>query len=210
MAVRKSLYELSQEYEQALADLEDYLIENDTDVVPEEMFERLNINRDELAEKIVAYTGIIRQTKSDTLYIDGEIERLKFKKARMEKFMNTLTDLVGKALDFYGEPVVSKTGTSKSRKFKSPIISVTRVATQAVEIEDATQVPEQYKKAVITLADMTPAQMRTILAHLTKTDVRPVIKTTEEPSKTLIKAALDSGENVKGAALKDGFYLRIS
>ena len=59
----KSIFDISNEYLKTISELENWMIENDTDEVPAHLDEALSINKDEMNDKLRNYYFYIEQLK---------------------------------------------------------------------------------------------------------------------------------------------------
>lgn len=92
-----SLYSIQTEYLQ----LANRIIEAGGEV-DEELEAALAVNKENLQEKAVQYTLIIRDQENDVVALDKEINRLSVLKSSREKGNEKLKDIITKAMQLYG------------------------------------------------------------------------------------------------------------
>ena len=85
----KSIFDISADYLQTISDLENYLIDNDTDEVPAHLDELLSINKDELDTKLRNYYFYIEQLKGEAETLKSHIAKTSAKKCVIKKNKNT-------------------------------------------------------------------------------------------------------------------------
>ena len=143
--MKKSLFEISNEYTQAIEELENYCLENNTDELPEGINERLVINQDELNDKLKNYWFVITELNGNLDAIKAHQKVMAAKKKAIENNINRLKSYVGDALELYGEE--NKTG---NKFYKHDLFKVTASRSNKLLINDIDSIPEQYKEIVIT------------------------------------------------------------
>lgn len=141
----KSLFEISSEYARAIEELENYCMDNSTDEVPEEIHERLVINKDELNDKLESYFHVLTDLEGDTETLSAYIKSAQQKKTAVQKNIDRLKGYVGDALELYGEE--NKTG---NKFYKHLLFKVTASRSNKLRITDVDALPERYKELVIT------------------------------------------------------------
>jgi len=95
--INKSLFDIQGEYLEIIEHLEDNGGE-----ITDEMFERLNINKDELTEKMKGYNFVIKGYKGEVDVLKDEIKRLQAKKTAKENTVIKLKEIMLTATKLYG------------------------------------------------------------------------------------------------------------
>lgn len=138
--MNKSLMGIQEEYIKTIEELEDYLIENETDVIPEEFIERLNINSNEVEEKVDNYRLAINSILSERIAIEIEVKRLEAIKKKKEKTIEYLKQRVFDAVELFG----SKNGEKGGLKLKTTKSSVTLIRRPSVVIDDVNMINDDF------------------------------------------------------------------
>lgn len=107
-------------------------IEENQGEISEEQIEQLEINKDDLQEKVSNYNEIISSKESLNSRIDQEIQELRNKKAINQKIVDRLKSNIVEAIKVFGTIDI---GLHKFNTRKSV----------SVEIIDYSLLPEQYK-----------------------------------------------------------------
>jgi len=69
----KSLFNISEEYQQLISELDEYMLSNETDEMPQDLDEKLTIQREELKDKLRNYYFYIKQLEGDAETIKNHI-----------------------------------------------------------------------------------------------------------------------------------------
>lgn len=144
--MKKTLFDIQNEYVRALEELEAFCYENQTDEVPEEIHERLNINQDELNDKLESYWYVLKELNGNLETIKNHIKEMNSKKKVIENNIDRLKNYVGTALELYGEE--NKSG---NKFYKHDLFKVTASRSNRVAISDIELLPAEYKNEVITV-----------------------------------------------------------
>ena len=142
----KSIFDISADYLKTISDLENYLIENDTDEVPAHFDEALSINKDEMNDKLRNYYFYIEQLKGEAETLKNHISKMSAKKRAIENNIKRLKNYVAAGLQLYGEK--NKSG---NMFYKHELFKVTATRSSRLKITDETKIPEQYKREVYTV-----------------------------------------------------------
>lgn len=208
MKEKKSLQDIEYEYLQYLQQIEDYLVENDTDVIPEEFWERLNINQDELEHKLYNYYLATQGKKGEVEVLQAEIDRLKSKVNRKVKTIDFLKSVLVNATKKYG-----KENDKGGYKIESSYVNISAVKTQSVNIIDGDLIPtECCVGGSIILKFATIEDLHLILSNIKEHffDIDMLIEVQKNFDKASIKEALNSKQTVPGAELIENHYPRFS
>lgn len=154
----KSLFGINTEFQRTLIELEQYCMDNGTDVVPDEFLERLEVNKDELQEKAEGYFYKMQELKSEIDLLKNESKRLAAKAKTKEKLIDNLKQILGASIMLFGEE--TKTGF----KYKHPKFSASAKKEQKIIIEDIEKLPAEYVKEVTTKKADGAAVKKAILA----------------------------------------------
>ena len=161
--MNKSLYHISEEALSIISELE-------SGEVTEDLEQRLSINKSDLQNKAVNYAYVIKQYENNNEAIDKEIARLKDLKLSNEITKERLKETIKSAMNLYG-----------IEKVETPTIKLSFRASKSVEVINASQLPDKFKKR----------------SEVVKID------------KTAIKKAIESGEEVDGAIINENKNLQI-
>lgn len=211
--MKKSIFDIADEYMFIAAEMEAYFQQNDSDEIPEDLFDRLVINRDEMESKISNYLDLISEWQGNIDILEAKRESLRAKQQGFQRSIDKLKSLIGDALELYGEPVMKKGEHTGSYRFKSLEHSVTKVHTKPVKIENIQQVPEKYRDFTITVPRLDTDSYVRLFEALIQLNLDQHVKTDElgTPKKAEIKKAIEAGEDVPGAYVdKNEYYLKIS
>jgi hypothetical protein len=129
-----SIYQIEQSYNQ----LAEQLIDNDGELTPE-LSEQLAITEEQLQNKSVAYSFVIKQMDADIDTIDAEIKRLQAAKKQREKASDCLKDRIKHAMD-----------TFQIEEIKTPLVKINFRKSESVEVEDVNSLPAAYKVVKVT------------------------------------------------------------
>jgi hypothetical protein len=131
----KSIFDISNDYLQTISDLENYLIENDTDEVPAHFDEALSINKDEMNDKLRNY-----------YFLKNHAAKISAKKRAIENNIKRLKNYVAAGLQLYGEK--NKSG---NMFYKHELFKVTATPSSRLKITDEELIPAEYKREVYTV-----------------------------------------------------------
>lgn len=141
-----SLFNIQSEYYRALQELDDYFANNpDSDEMPEEIYERLNVNREEMGEKLYNYNLYIKELNGHLESLKSFIKELSAKVKSKERTIESVKSYIGDALKVYGEPVIKNHKPTGSLRFKNERVSVVRQLSKPLEVYDEAAVPVEYK-----------------------------------------------------------------
>jgi hypothetical protein len=136
--MRISIYQIEQNYNQ----LAEQLIDNDGELTPE-LSEQLAITEEQLQNKSVAYSFVIKQMDADIDTIDAEIKRLQAAKKQREKATEYLKDRIKHAMELFS-----------IEEIKTPLVKINFRKSETVEVDDVNSLPMVYKTVkVVETAD---------------------------------------------------------
>jgi len=136
--MRISIYQIEQSYNQ----LAEQLIDNDGELTLE-LSEQLAITEEQLQNKSVAYSFVIKQMDADIDTIDAEIKRLQAAKKQREKATEYLKDRIKHAMDLFSIDEI-----------KTPLVKINFRKSESVEVDDVNSLPYAYKTVkVVETAD---------------------------------------------------------
>ena len=136
----KSIFDISNDYLQTISDLENWMIENDTDVVPAHLDEALSINKDELDTKLQNYYFYIEQLKGEAETLKNHAAKISAKKRAIENNIKRLKNYVAAGLQLYGEK--NKGG---NMFYKHELFKVTATPSSRLKITNEELIPDEYK-----------------------------------------------------------------
>jgi len=188
----KSIFAIQAEYLETLAELEMYLISNDTDEVPDAYNERLFVNQNEFADKARSYRLAMRSLERDQELLDEEIKRLSNIKKGKQKTIDTLKSYISQAMKLYGAP--TKTG---NLQFKTPFVNLSYIYTKPVVITDEDKIPDNLIRAKLsaTVTKKDWLELMMVIGNIDDDRVQNVYNSLHavfEPMKTEIKDRLNS------------------
>lgn len=198
----KNLFNIADEYLQIVQELE----ENGGEV-NEEILDRLNINRNELHEKLNAYKFVITQIEGDIKTIKELIETLNSKIKTKENVISSLKERILFAVDLYGE-TDKKNPEKKNKKVKTDLFSFYTVYHQPVQI--LVNNPKDFKderfKQYVLNYKFTKEEINKIKEMLALEENSIVVNI----DKVALKKALSNGEHISDAIIdEEGHYVGI-
>ena len=144
--MKKSIFEISEDYLNTIQELENWMIENDTDEVPQHLDDALAINKDQLDTKLKNYYFYIKDIEGQIQTIKDHVAQMNNKKKALEKQVQRLKSYVHTGLSLYGE-----TNASGNHTYKTDLFKVTASNTKRLKIVDETKIPEHYKREVYSI-----------------------------------------------------------
>lgn len=132
--MKLTIYQIEQSYNQ----LAEELIENGGELTPS-LEEQLAITEDQLQNKSVAYSFVIKQMDADVDIIDAEIKRLQNLKKQREKASEYLKERIKHAMD-----------TFQIEEIKTPLVKINFRKSESVEVDDVNQLPAAFKVVKVT------------------------------------------------------------
>lgn len=128
--MNKSIYQIENEYRL----LAENLIDNGGELTPE-IETQLSITYEELQQKGVAYSFVIKDQIEIIKQIDEEIDRLEKRKKAKEKAVERLKETLCNAMEVFGV-----------QKLESPIVTISLRPSESVEVLHLALLDEEYKK----------------------------------------------------------------
>ena len=136
--MKKSLYNIEQEYLEITNQLED------GELTPE-LETALAINESELQVKAVAYAYVMKERAANILAIKAEKKRLDALEKSEQSIIDKLKQTIHQAMDLYGINEI-KTETIKLNFRRSEgVVSNNDIITKPIDDEFCTYIPEQWK-----------------------------------------------------------------
>jgi hypothetical protein len=132
--MKLTIYQIEQSYNQ----LAEELIDNGGELTPE-LSEALAITEEQLQNKSVAYSFVIKQIDSDVDIIDAEIKRLQAMKKTRENASERLKANIKHAMELFNIDEI-----------KTPLVKINFRKSEAVEVDDVNQLPAPYKVVKVT------------------------------------------------------------
>ena len=129
-----SIFNIEQNYNK----LAEQLIENDGELTSE-LSEQLAITEEQLQNKSVAYSFVIKQMDADVDIIDAEIKRLQAAKKQREKASEYLKERIKHAMELFS-----------IEEIKTPLVKINFRKSESVEVDDVNQLPSLYKVVKVT------------------------------------------------------------
>jgi hypothetical protein len=132
--MKLTIYQIEQSYNQ----LAEELIDNGGELTPE-LSEALAITEEQLQNKSVAYSFVIKQIDSEVDIIDAEIKRLQAMKKTRENAAERLKANIKHAMELFNIDEI-----------KTPLVKINFRKSEAVEVDDVNQLPAPYKVVKVT------------------------------------------------------------
>ena len=132
--MKLTIYQIEQSYNQ----LAEELIDNGGELTPE-LSEALAITEEQLQNKSVAYSFVIKQIDSEVDIIDAEIKRLQAMKKTRENASERLKANIKHAMELFNIDEI-----------KTPLVKINFRKSEAVEVDDVNQLPAPYKVVKVT------------------------------------------------------------
>lgn len=136
--MKVTIYQIEQSYNQ----LAEELIDNEGELTPE-LETALAITEEQLQNKSVAYSFVIKQMDADIDTIDAEIKRLQAAKKQREKASEYLKERIKHAMELFS-----------ITEIKTPLVKINFRKSESVEVENVNWLDEKYKTVkVVETAD---------------------------------------------------------
>ena len=132
--MKTTIFQIEQSYNK----LAEELIENGGELSPS-LTEALAITEEQLQNKSVAYSFVIKQMDADIDTIDAEIKRLQNLKKQREKASEYLKERIKHAMD-----------TFSIEEIKTPLVKINFRKSESVEVDDVNALPAAFKVVKVT------------------------------------------------------------
>ena len=132
--MKVTIYQIEQSYNQ----LAEELLDNGGELTPE-LSEKLAITEEQLQNKSVAYSFVIKQMDADIDIIDAEIKRLQNAKKQREKASEYLKERIKHAMQLFS-----------INEIKTPLVKINFRKSETVEVDDVNKLPAPYKVVKVT------------------------------------------------------------
>ena len=132
--MKLTLYQIEQNYLQ----LAEELIENGGDLTPE-LSESLAITEEQLQNKSVAYSFVIKEMDGEIEIIENEIKRLQAMKKARENASERLKSNIKQAMQLFN-----------IEEIKTPLVKINFRNSESVEVDDVNALPNVYKTVKVT------------------------------------------------------------
>lgn len=199
-----TIFDLHEEHLRIIAELEEYCLENDTDEIPEHIFERLYVNDNEIKEKLQGYQRYIQALDAKVAMLDEEIVRLTKIRKSKEQVIQRLKGLMGFAIQEFG--AVSKTG---SKFVETNFYKFTFVKSPKAQINNLDEIPVEFLRPEITVKIDDYPRAEELVNQLAEQGID--IRIERKPALKLIVEKLKANEDVPGATLdRDNGYIRVT
>ena len=208
---RKSLFDLTEEYEALMLDLEEA-----EGVLDEDLINRLAIHQEDIDDKLSNYRYIIKLFESRIMIEESFIEEHVAKKKRAEKAIENIKERLKIAVELLGEIDIVK-GKPSSKHIKYSEGKLTLIKTSPVVVTAETLIPDKYINVKLELNQKTLSKILNTLQESLPEDklldiIAPLSGSIKERvvSKTLLKEDLKAGVSIDGAKLDDNAgYIRF-
>ena len=132
--MKTTIFQIEESYNK----LAEELIENGGELSPS-LTEALAITEEQLQNKSVAYSFVIKQMDADIDTIDAEIKRLQNLKKQREKASEYLKERIKHAMD-----------TFSIEEIKTPLVKINFRKSESVEVDDVNALPAAFKVVKVT------------------------------------------------------------
>ena len=132
--MKTTIFQIEQSYNK----LAEELIDNGGELTPL-LEEQLAITEEQLQNKSVAYSFVIKQMDADVDIIDAEIKRLQGLKKQREKASEYLKERIKHAMH-----------TFQIDEIKTPLVKINFRKSESVEVDDVNALPSLYKVVKVT------------------------------------------------------------
>lgn len=132
--MKLKIFQIEQSYNQ----LAEELIDNGGELTPE-LETALAITEEQLQNKSVAYSFVIKQMDADIDTIDAEIKRLQALKKQREKASEYLKERIKHAMELFSIDEI-----------KTPLVKINFRKSETVEVDDVNQLPAAFKVVKVT------------------------------------------------------------
>jgi hypothetical protein len=132
--MKLTIFQIEQSYNQ----LAEELIDNGGELTPE-LSEALQITEEQLQNKSVAYSFVIKQMDADIDTIDAEIKRLQAAKKQREKASEYLKERIKHAMELFSIDEI-----------KTPLVKINFRKSETVEVENVNALTSAYKVVKVT------------------------------------------------------------
>lgn len=213
--MKQSIFDIAEEYMVIASEMEAHFQETGSDELPEELYDRLVVNRDEMADKLTNYRYLIDEWRGYQQILREKIEKLNARIEGYQKSIDRLEGFMADAIELYGEPVTKKGEPTGNYRFRTLEFNVTKIHTNPVVIEDEEQVPAKYKRFSISLDNLSDDEIEEARQFLQEWLPDHILEKLGSQkittSKSLIKSAMQVDEEVPGATIDTKkHYLKYS
>lgn len=132
--MKVTLYQIEQNYLQ----IAEQLIDNGGEISPE-IEQSLAITEEQLQNKSVAYSFVIKEMDGEVEIIENEIKRLQAMKKARENASQRLKDNIKHAMDLFNIDEI-----------KTPLVKINFRKSKAVEVDDVNKLSALYKVVKVT------------------------------------------------------------
>ena len=132
--MKLTIYQIEKSYNQ----LAEELIDNGGELTPL-LEEQLAITEEQLQNKSVAYSFVIKQMDDDVDIIDAEIKRLQALKKQREKASEYLKERIKHAMELFS-----------IEEIKTPLVKINFRKSESVEVDDVNALPAAFKVVKVT------------------------------------------------------------
>lgn len=159
----KSIFGIQEEYFETMYELEVFFQENPDHMgdIPDEFMERLNINKDEMIDKLRNYELAIRSIEAERLALKEERERLYLVSKAKENVVNRLKGIMIQAVEKFG----TTNGKTATKFIKGTFINHQARYLKPLVIEDEGMISPQYKNIKIDLTG-NQAELMTLISNV--------------------------------------------
>lgn len=208
----RNLFEIQQEYIKYLDELEEYFrINPDTDgEIPEDINERLSINKNEIEEKLTNFYlwKIETENNIEALKIrrDQLSARIKSKTKTIERIKKYMED----AVRLYGDINLKSKAKIPTKTVEGTDVKFTFIYTPKIEVVNIDLVPQEYTKYNIEVKNIKPEIAEKIYKFIKDTNEELEINAIQNIDKKLIEPVIEE-TSIEGLFYnKEEGYIRTS
>lgn len=137
--MNKNLFQIQEEYNKTLQELESYCIEHNTDEIPQELLDKLVISSEDLGDKLDAYHHKDLELKAEEEMLAAYIKNLTKRKKSIVATRARIKGYAGVAIEAFGEK-----NNSGNHVVKTPLHKVTAQRSKKLVIVDTHLLPDEY------------------------------------------------------------------
>ena len=210
---KRSLFDIQYEYLNTLEELEEHCLLNDTDEVPDELMERLNINKDEMKDKLENYRLWLNQLDNEMAALKAEEDRLKKKRKSKERTIERLYGIMEQAIKMYGTVNAKSKAAIPTKYVETNFSKFTFVYKPKLEV-DINMLPSAMVQYDLLLKKLPVNTFNKVIDYIDDLEINEQLTiekdTTEKANLEAVKAS-SNPESIPGVKIdKDHGYIRIT
>lgn len=206
----RNLFEIQEEYMLVLEELESYFFDNpDEDELPDWIYERLNVNKNEMGDKLSNFYLWRQQLEAEDQALKNRQAELQKKRKAKEKTIERIKVLTNDAVRLYGEVNVKSKSATPSKVVTGNDVKFTFIYKPTLVI-DPISISRNYLKTAVEIKDMTEQEYKELEDYVVSRGLS-IASISSAPDKVKIQATLDSGKEITGVSInKEAGHVRTS